>query len=36
MLKGFIIGDLIGSTKNLGEWNTAKASKMRFDEELNA
>ena len=27
---------LIGSTKNIGEWNTTKASKMRFDSELNA
>ena len=27
---------LIGSTKNIGEWNTTKAAKMRFDEELNA
>ena len=27
---------LIGSTKNIGAWETKNASKMRFDSELNA
>lgn len=27
---------LIGSTKNIGEWNTEKAAKMKYDAELNA